>query len=101
MSEGEYFTDDELEEIHNSYQELKGKLEELLIDNEDVAGTFFDGDIDLANKKIEKLLDFLDEIIAEATGMEEVEETETEETEDGDEETDEDDEDEDEDKKKE
>lgn len=92
MSEEEYFTDDELEEIHDSYQELKEKLEELLIDNEDVAGTFFDGDVDLANKKIEKLLDFLDEIIAEATGMEEVEETETEETEDGDEENDEDDE---------
>ena len=70
MSEEEYFTDKELEEIHDSYQELKGKLEELLIDNEDVAGTFFDGDVDLANKKIEKILDFLDEIIAEATGME-------------------------------
>jgi hypothetical protein len=84
MSEEEYFTDEELEEIANSYEELKEKLEELLIDNEDVAETFFDGNAELANKKIEKLLDFLDELISNATGIEEAE-----------------DEDEDEDKKKE
>ena len=84
MSEEEYFTDEELEEIANSYEELKEKLEELLIDNEDVAETFFDGNAELANEKIEKLLDFLDELISNATGIEEAE-----------------DEDEDEDKKKE
>ena len=84
MSDEEYFTDEELEEIANSYEELKEKLEELLIDNEDVAETFFDGNAELANKKIEKLLDFLDELISNATGIEEAE-----------------DEDEDEDKKKE
>ena len=74
MSEEEYFTDEELEEIANSYEELKEKLEELLIDNEDVAETFFDGNAELANEKIEKLLDFLDELISNATGIEEVEE---------------------------
>ena len=84
MSEEEYFTDEELEEIANSYEELKEKLEELLIDNEDIAETFFDGNAELANEKIEKLLDFLDELISNATGIEEAE-----------------DEDEDEDKKKE
>ena len=73
MSEEEYFTDEELEEIANSYEELKEKLEELLIDNEDVAETFFDGDAELANDKIEKLLDFLDELISNATGIEESE----------------------------
>ena len=84
MSEEEYFTEEELEEISDSYSELKEKLEELLIDNEDVAETFFDGNAELANEKIEKLLDFLDELISNATGIEEAE-----------------DEDEDEDKKKE
>ena len=84
MSEEEYFTDEELEEIANSYEELKEKLEELLIDNEDIAETFFDGNAELANEEIEKLLDFLDELISNATGIEEAE-----------------DEDEDEDKKKE
>ena len=84
MSEEEYFTEEELEEIADSYAELKEKLEELLIDNEDVAETFFDGNAELANEKIEKLLDFLDELISNATGIEEAE-----------------DEDEDEDKKKE
>ena len=74
MSEEEYFTDEELEEIANSYEGLKEKLEELLIDNEDVAETFFDGNAELANEKIEKLLDFLDELISNATGIEEVEE---------------------------
>ena len=74
MSEEEYFTDEELEEIADSYAELKEKLEELLIDNEDVAETFFDGNAELANEKIEKLLDFLDELISNATGIEEVEE---------------------------
>ncbi len=74
MSEEEYFTDEELEEISDSYSELKEKLEELLIDNEDVAETFFDGNAELANEKIEKLLDFLDELISNATGVEEVEE---------------------------
>ena len=73
MSEEEYFTDEELEEIANSYEELKEKLEELLIDNEDIAETFFDGNAELANEKIEKLLDFLDELISNATGIEEVE----------------------------
>ena len=74
MSEEEYFTDEELEEISDSYSELKEKLEDLLIDNEDVAETFFDGNAELANEKIEKLLDFLDELISNATGIEEVEE---------------------------
>jgi hypothetical protein len=74
MSEEEYFTEEELEEIADSYSELKEKLEELLIDNEDVAETFFDGNAELANEKIEKLLDFLDELISNATGVEEVEE---------------------------
>jgi hypothetical protein len=74
MSEEEYFTEEELEEISDSYAELKEKLEELLIDNEDVAETFFDGNAELANEKIEKLLDFLDELISNATGVEEVEE---------------------------
>ena len=74
MSEEEYFTDEELEEIADSYAELKEKLEELLIDNEDVAETFFEGNAELANEKIEKLLDFLDELISNATGVEEVEE---------------------------
>ena len=74
MSEEEYFTDEELEEIADSYAELKEKLEELLIDNEDVAETFFDGNAELANEKIEKLLDFLDELISNATGIEEVKE---------------------------
>lgn len=74
MSEEEYFTEEELEEISDSYSELKEKLEELLIDNEDVAETFFDGNAELANEKIEKLLDFLDELISNATGVEEVEE---------------------------
>ena len=74
MSEEEYFTDEELEEISDSYSELKEKLEDLLIDNEDVAETFFDGNAELANEKIEKLLDFLDELISNATGVEEVEE---------------------------
>ena len=74
MSEEEYFTDEELEEISDSYSELKEKLEELLIDNEDVAETFFDGNAELANEKIEKLLDFLDELISNATGVEEVKE---------------------------
>ena len=74
MSEEEYFTDEELEEIADSYAELKEKLEELLIDNEDVAETFFDSNAELANEKIEKLLDFLDELISNATGVEEVEE---------------------------
>ncbi len=74
MSEEEYFTEEELEEISDSYSELKEKLEELLIDNEDVAETFFDGNAELANEKIEKLLDFLDELISNATGIEEVEE---------------------------
>ena len=60
MSEEEYFTDKE--------------LEELLIDNEDVAETFFDSNAELANEKIEKLLDFLDELISNATGVEEVKE---------------------------
>ena len=73
MSEEEYFTEEELEEIANSYEELKEKLEELLIDNEDIAETFFDGNAELANEKIEKLLDFLDELISNATGIEEVE----------------------------
>ena len=35
MSEEEYFTEEELEEISDSYAELKEKLEELLIDNEE------------------------------------------------------------------
>ena len=74
MSEEEYFTEEELEEISDSYSELKEKLEELLIDNEDVAETFFDGNAELANEKIEKLLDFLDELISNATGIEEVKE---------------------------
>jgi hypothetical protein len=74
MSEEEYFTEEELEEIADSYSELKEKLEELLIDNEDVAETFFEGNAELANEKIEKLLDFLDELISNATGVEEVEE---------------------------
>ena len=74
MSEEEYFTEEELEEISDSYSELKEKLEELLIDNEDVAETFFDGSAELANEKIEKLLDFLDELISNATGVEEVKE---------------------------
>jgi len=74
MSEEEYFTEEELEEISDSYSELKEKLEELLIDNEDVAETFFDGNAELANEKIEKLLDFLDELISNATGVEEVKE---------------------------
>ena len=74
MSEEEYFTEEELEEISDSYSELKEKLEDLLIDNEDVAETFFDGNAELANEKIEKLLDFLDELISNATGIEEVEE---------------------------
>jgi hypothetical protein len=74
MSEEEYFTEEELEEISDSYAELKEKLEDLLIDNEDVAETFFDGNAELANEKIEKLLDFLDELISNATGIEEVEE---------------------------
>ena len=74
MSEEEYFTDEELEEIADSYAELKEKLEELLIDNEDVAETFFDSNAELANEKIEKLLDFLDELISNATGVEEVKE---------------------------
>ena len=74
MSEEEYFTEEELEEIADNYSELKEKLEELLIDNEDVAETFFDGNAELANEKIEKLLDFLDELISNATGVEEVEE---------------------------
>ena len=74
MSEEEYFTDEELEEIADSYSELKEKLEDLLIDNEDVAETFFDGNAELANEKIEKLLDFLDELISNATGVEEVKE---------------------------
>ena len=74
MSEEEYFTEEELEEIADSYAELKEKLEELLIDNEDVAETFFEGNAELANEKIEKLLDFLDELISNATGVEEVEE---------------------------
>ena len=74
MSEEEYFTDEELEEIADSYSELKEKLEELLIDNEDVAETFFEGNAELANEKIEKLLDFLDELISNATGIEEVKE---------------------------
>lgn len=74
MSEEEYFTEEELDEISDSYAELKEKLEELLIDNEDVAETFFDGNAELANEKIEKLLDFLDELISNATGVEEVEE---------------------------
>ena len=74
MSEEEYFTDEELEEISDSYSELKEKLEELLIDNEDVAETFFEGNAELANEKIEKLLDFLDELISNATGIEEVKE---------------------------
>ena len=74
MSEEEYFTEEELEEISDSYAELKEKLEELLIDNEDVAETFFDGNAELANEKIEKLLDFLDELISNATGIEEVKE---------------------------
>ena len=74
MSEEEYFTEEELEEIADSYSELKEKLEELLIDNEDVAETFFEGNAELANEKIEKLLDFLDELISNATGIEEVEE---------------------------
>lgn len=74
MSEEEYFTEEELEEISDSYAELKEKLEELLIDNEDVAETFFDGNAELANEKIEKLLDFLDELISNATGVEEVKE---------------------------
>ena len=74
MSEEEYFTEEELEEISDSYSELKEKLEELLIDNEDVAETFFEGNAELANEKIEKLLDFLDELISNATGIEEVEE---------------------------
>ena len=74
MSEEEYFTEEELEEIADSYSELKEKLEDLLIDNEDVAETFFDGNAELANEKIEKLLDFLDELISNATGIEEVEE---------------------------
>ena len=74
MSEEEYFTEEELEEIADSYSELKEKLEELLIDNEDVAETFFDGNAELANEKIEKLLDFLDELISNATGIEEVKE---------------------------
>ena len=74
MSEEEYFTEEELEEISDSYAELKEKLEELLIDNEDVAETFFEGNAELANEKIEKLLDFLDELISNATGVEEVEE---------------------------
>ena len=73
MSEEEYFTDEELEEIADSYAELKEKLEELLIDNEDVAETFFDSNVELANEKIEKLLDFLDELISNATGIEEAE----------------------------
>ena len=73
MSEEEYFTEEELEEIANSYEELKEKLEELLIDNEDIAETFFDGNAELANEKIEKLLDFLDELISNATGIEEAE----------------------------
>ena len=74
MSEEEYFTEEELEEISDSYAELKEKLEELLIDNEDVAETFFEGNAELANEKIEKLLDFLDELISNATGIEEVKE---------------------------
>ena len=74
MSEEEYFTEEELEEISDSYAELKEKLEELLIDNEDVAETFFEGNAELANEKIEKLLDFLDELISNATGVEEVKE---------------------------
>ena len=74
MSEEEYFTEEELEEISDSYSELKEKLEELLIDNEDVAETFFEGNAELANEKIEKLLDFLDELISNATGIEEVKE---------------------------
>ena len=74
MSEEEYFTEEELEEISDSYSELKEKLEDLLIDNEDVAETFFEGNAELANEKIEKLLDFLDELISNATGVEEVEE---------------------------
>ena len=74
MSEEEYFTEEELEEISDSYSELKEKLEELLIDNEDVAETFFEGNAELANEKIEKLLDFLDELISNATGVEEVKE---------------------------
>jgi hypothetical protein len=74
MSEEEYFTEEELEEIADSYSELKEKLEELLIDNEDVAETFFEGNAELANEKIEKLLDFLDELISNATGIEEVKE---------------------------
>jgi hypothetical protein len=73
MSEEEYFTEEELEEISDSYSELKEKLEELLIDNEDVAETFFDSNVELANEKIEKLLDFLDELISNATGIEEAE----------------------------
>ena len=73
MSEEEYFTEEELEEIADSYSELKEKLEELLIDNEDVAETFFDSNVELANEKIEKLLDFLDELISNATGIEEAE----------------------------
>ena len=55
MSEEEYFTEEELEEISDSYAELKEKLEELLIDNEDVAETFFDGNAELANEKICRL----------------------------------------------
>ena len=74
MSEEEYFTEEKLEEIADSYSELKEKLEELLIDNEDVAETFFEGNAELANEKIEKLLDFLDELISNATGIEEVKE---------------------------
>ena len=73
MSEEEYFTEEELEEIADSYSELKEKLEELLIDNEDIAETFFDSNVELANEKIEKLLDFLDELISNATGIEEAE----------------------------
>ena len=74
MSEEEYFTDKELEEISDSYAELKEKLEDLLMDDKDVAETFFDGNAELANEKIEKLLDFLDELISNATGVEEVKE---------------------------
>ena len=74
MSEEEYFTDKELEEISDSYAELKEKLEDLLMDDKDVAETFFEGNAELANEKIEKLLDFLDELISNATGVEEVKE---------------------------
>ena len=81
MSEEEYFTEEELERIATNYEEMKVKLSDLLMDNDEIAKEFFDNNVEIANDKVEKILDLLTELVNSATGYEISEEEESEEDE--------------------